>query len=67
MPQLLALEVPVRAVVAPVTDQVATHRLSDVFMKHVAPLVPTTGVWPQNSNLYHATVWHASTHQVGPA
>lgn len=64
VPQLVALQVPVRAVVAPVTDQVASHRLSDAFMHHVAPLVPATGFWAQNSNLYHTTVWHASTHQV---
>eukprot|EP00892_Ulva_mutabilis_P010295 jgi/Ulvmu1/7638/UM038_0065.1 len=63
VPQLLALQVPVRAIVAPVTDPVASHRLSDVFMKYIASLVPSSGVWPQNSNLYHATVWHASTHQ----
>jgi hypothetical protein len=64
IPRLQHLDTPVRAIVAPLTDESAAKRLHDAFAAHVASLVPTTGVWPQAPSLYHTTLWHASPHQV---
>ena len=61
---LTLLDVPVRAIVAPFLDQHASRLLSDAVRRAVLPLEPAGGVWFQNSGMYHATVWHASHHQV---
>ena len=63
-PILTLLEVPVRAVVAPFLDQHASRLMSEAVRRAVLPLEPAGGVWFQNSGMYHATVWHASHHQV---
>ena len=63
-PILTLLDVPVRAVVAPFLDQHASRLLSEAVQRVVLPLEPAGGVWFQNSGMYHATVWHASHHQV---
>jgi hypothetical protein len=63
-PQHYTLDKPVRAIVAPIMDDSASKRLQEVFERFWGPLVSPTGMWPQNSNLYHFTVWHASPHQV---
>ena len=65
-PQHYSLEQPVRAIVAPIIDDTASKRMQDSLEKHLGHLVSDTGLWPQNSNLYHITVWHASPHQVLP-
>ena len=67
MPILTLLDVPVRAVVAPFLDQHASRLLSEAVRRAVLPLEPAGGVWFQNSGMYHATVWHASHHQVPPS
>ena len=65
-PILTLLDVPVRAVVAPFLDQHASRLLSEAVRRAVLPLEPAGGVWFQDSGMYHATVWHASHHQVRP-
>ena len=63
-PILTLLDVPVRAVVAPFLDRHASRLLDEAVRRAVLPLEPAGGVWFQNSGMYHATVWHASHHQV---
>ncbi len=63
-PILTLLDVPVRAIVAPFLDRHASRLLSEAVRRAVLPLEPAGGVWFQDSDMYHATVWHASHHQV---
>lgn len=61
-PVLTALAVPVRAIVMPLTDAQAASKLAAAVQQHLAPLVPANGMWPQDRNLFHSTIFHASTH-----
>ncbi|KAL4422361.1 hypothetical protein ABPG75_008558 [Micractinium tetrahymenae] len=61
-PVLEALAVPVRAIVMPLQDQHASGLLFGAVKRHLAPLVPSNGIWLQDSGLYHSTIYHASTH-----
>lgn len=63
-PQLQLLAVPVRALVAPLSDAAVAKALSEAVAAHLTPLLPPGGLWPQDPALYHTTLWHASRHQV---
>ncbi len=63
-PKLQHLAVPVRAIVAPFPDAEVAARLAGALARHLLPLMPPAGLWPQDSGLYHSTLWHASHHQV---
>ncbi|PSC73568.1 Translation initiation factor IF-3 [Micractinium conductrix] len=61
-PVLEALAVPVRAVLLPLRDQSAAGQLLRAAERHLVPLVGPHGLWLQDSNFYHSTIYHASTH-----
>lgn len=61
-PILHPLDVPVRAVVMPVTDSSLAHRLIAAVRRHLAPLFPSGALWLQDPELMHSTLYHASTH-----
>jgi hypothetical protein len=42
----------------------ACRALAAAVTEHLAPLVPADGLWPQDSALFHSTIYHASTHLV---
>lgn len=65
-PALQPLQVPVRAVVLHVGDPGAATRLSAAVARHLAPLAPDAGLWLQDPHKYHATLFHASSHEVPP-
>lgn len=65
-PQLQLVAVPVRALVAPLSDAAVSKALSEAVTAHLVPLLPPGGLWPQDPALYHTTLWHASHHQVRP-
>ncbi|KFM24839.1 Translation initiation factor IF-3 [Auxenochlorella protothecoides] len=62
VPVLMRLEVPVRALVAPIGDEVVARRLLAAVQAHVQPLLAENGLWMQDPRVYHATIFHASTH-----
>lgn len=63
-PALQPLQVPVRAVVLHVGDPAAARALSAAVARHMSPLAQDAGLWLQDPAKYHATLFHASTHEV---
>lgn len=63
-PALQPLQVPVRAVVLHVGDAAAARTLSAAVERHLSPLAQDAGLWLQDPTKYHATLFHASTHEV---
>eukprot|EP00887_Chlorella_sp_A99_P006394 scaffold3.g6394.t1 len=62
-PVLKRLDVPVRAIVVPVTQAAVARRLADASLRHLVPLFPgEDGVWLQRGTLFHSTLYHASLH-----
>lgn len=66
-PLLHGLEVPVRAMVLPLRDSVAAGRIRDAMRALLLPAVAAGSIWLQDDALYHATLYHASSHAVGIA
>lgn len=62
VPVLRALDVPVRAIVAPLLSPEAAGSVSAAVRRHLGGLVVGKSVWYQNSSVFHATVFHASSH-----
>ena len=63
-PVLQRLPDPVRAIVAPLAGAAAISQLHSALQSHIVPLFKPQGIWLQDSQLLHTTVWHASPHQV---
>ncbi|PNH05211.1 hypothetical protein TSOC_008567 [Tetrabaena socialis] len=63
-PILHALEVPVRAMILPLRDTVAAGKIRDAVRELLMPVLPEGSIWLQDSALYHATLYHASSHAV---
>ena len=63
-PALQPLQVPVRAVVLHVGDLAAARTLSSTVERHLSPLAQDAGLWLQDPSKYHATLFHASAHEV---
>ncbi|KAK9830057.1 hypothetical protein WJX72_009459 [[Myrmecia] bisecta] len=62
-PILRPLDVPVRAIVLPLTDSQASRSLHDALAQHLLPISQPSGIWLQNPAMYHFTMYHASHHQ----
>ncbi|EIE20274.1 hypothetical protein COCSUDRAFT_67560 [Coccomyxa subellipsoidea C-169] len=62
-PALQPLQVPVRAVVLHLGDPAAARALSAAVARHMSPLAQDAGLWLQDPAKYHATLFHASTHE----
>ncbi len=53
-----------RATILPLLDSRAAWHISQQVTKLLLPAVPEGGVWLQDAQLLHATVFHASSHMV---
>ena len=62
--RLHKLDVPVRAIVVPFSDQKVATALAGAVTRRLAPALPPGTLWLQDSALLHATLWHASRHLV---
>lgn len=67
MPILHPLEVPVRAMILPLRDNVAAGKIRDAVRQFLLPVLPEGSIWLQDNALYHATLYHASSHVVRAA
>ncbi len=63
-PILHPLDVPVRAMILPLRDNVAAGKIRDAVRKFLLPVLPEGSIWMQDDTLYHATLYHASSHVV---
>lgn len=54
---------PVRAMILPLLDVAASSKIYGALHR-IALEVPDGGIWLQDSSLYHATLYHASSHSV---
>jgi hypothetical protein len=61
-PILHPLAAPVRAIVMPVADPAIASRLYAAAKRHLVPALTEAGLWLQNMELYHSTIYHASAH-----
>ncbi|EFJ51029.1 hypothetical protein VOLCADRAFT_88255 [Volvox carteri f. nagariensis] len=61
-PILHPLEVPVRAMILPLRDNVAAGKIRDAVRQFLLPVLPEGSIWLQDDALYHATLYHASSH-----
>jgi len=64
IPKLKPLPVPVRAVVLPLLDQEAASEIHEAAAGQLTAVLGEGSIWWQDASLYHATVYHASTHGV---
>jgi hypothetical protein len=64
VPVLKPLDVPVRAIIIPVSDAAVSRKLRAALQAHLVPLVPASLLWLQNHTMYHSTLLHASSHAV---
>jgi hypothetical protein len=64
IPKLRGLETPVRAVVLPLLDHQAAADIQEAASGQLRGLLDAGSVWWQDASLYHATIYHASTHRV---
>lgn len=62
--RLRQLDVPVRATVLPLLQTAPALVMHDAAAAALAPLIDSAGIWWQDPGLFHATLWHASTHGV---
>ncbi|GBG00104.1 hypothetical protein Rsub_12845 [Raphidocelis subcapitata] len=63
-PRLRPLAVPVRAVVLPLLDRRASNEVHEAAAARLAEILGAGSVWWQDPGLFHATLYHASTHGV---
>lgn len=63
-PRLRRLDVPVRAVVLPMLDLGAAAEIQEAAAGKLLALLDESAVWWQDPGVYHATIYHASTHRV---
>ncbi|KAG2493462.1 hypothetical protein HYH03_008279 [Edaphochlamys debaryana] len=61
-PILHKLEVPVRAMIMPLRDQVVAGKIREAVRGLLMPVLPEGSIWLQDEALYHATLYHASSH-----
>ncbi|KAG2445661.1 hypothetical protein HXX76_000270 [Chlamydomonas incerta] len=61
-PVLHALAVPVRAMILPLRDHVAASKIRAAVQQLLMPVLPEGSIWLQDDELYHATLYHASSH-----
>lgn len=61
---LKPLPIPVRALILPLRDAVVASRITAAMHSLLLPVLPAGGVWLQDDSLYHATLYHASSHAV---
>jgi len=61
--RLQELDTPVRAIVFRFQEQGVKRPLHKAVLHHFGRLVPATGIWLQDAEFYHSTVYHASPHQ----
>lgn len=64
VPILHPLSTPVRAMILPLVDSVAASKVRDAVVSMLVPVLPADSVWLQDHRIYHATVYHASSHTV---
>lgn len=64
-PILHHLDIPVRAVVLPITDTRAVESIAQALNDFLPEHQYTDTIWYQNLSLLHSTLYHASTH-LGP-
>ncbi|GMH39971.1 hypothetical protein BSKO_07875 [Bryopsis sp. KO-2023] len=62
-PVLKRLSIPVRAVVIPLPDLKVTRLLETALRHRLGGIVPGELVWFQDTNIYHATIFHASSYE----
>ncbi|KAF5829141.1 hypothetical protein DUNSADRAFT_16501 [Dunaliella salina] len=62
VPVLHELDVPVRAMILPIRDASVAAQILETVQKLVLPALPEGAIWLQDNRLYHATVFHASSH-----
>ena len=62
-PVLQPLEVPVRAIVLRLRDTAVTQRVALAAATALEGVVDPRDLWWQDEGMFHATLWHASTHQ----
>ena len=55
---------PVRGIMLPLGDSDAARALSAAVRQHLRPLAAEDALWVTDAQKYHATLFHASTHQV---
>ncbi|GAX78176.1 hypothetical protein CEUSTIGMA_g5618.t1 [Chlamydomonas eustigma] len=63
-PVLKPLDIPVRAMILPLLDYEVSGRIKASVEKLLLPVLPIGAVWMQDSKLYHATLYHASSHAI---
>lgn len=63
-PALQPLQTPVRAIVLHIGDASAARALSAAVERHLSPLAQDAGLWLQDPSKFHATLFHASAHEV---
>jgi hypothetical protein len=63
-PVLKPLDVPVRAVILPVLQQEAAAQIHAAAASILGSILDSSSIWWQDPQIYHATVYHASTHMV---
>lgn len=64
VPKLRALEVPVRAVILPLLNHEVAFEIHEAAAGQLRGLLGEGSVWWQDPSIFHATVYHASTHRV---
>jgi hypothetical protein len=63
-PILHQLDVPVRAMVLPLTDKGVAASIRHAVDKELLQLYAPDSIWAQDHNIYHSTLYHASSHTV---
>jgi len=61
--KLEVLDIPVRAIVFKFQEEHVKNALQKAAQDNLGKLVSSKGIWFQDSDIYHSTVYHASTHQ----
>jgi len=61
-PVLHPLGVPVRAMILPILDAAVSEKIREAVDTHLVPALPDGSLWLQDDHLYHATLYHASSH-----
>ncbi|KAG1672424.1 hypothetical protein FOA52_013210 [Chlamydomonas sp. UWO 241] len=61
---LKPLDIPVRAMILPLLQESANTYMKSVVDAVLLPALPPGAVWLQDHRLYHATIYHASSHSM---
>ncbi|KAL6765696.1 hypothetical protein V8C86DRAFT_2457060 [Haematococcus lacustris] len=61
-PVLRPLDVPVRAMILPLLNRSAAQLLAQAVEEVLMPVLAPGAIWKQDPGLYHATLFHASSH-----